>query len=75
MHTLSPANYHHTVAYFLLGVYMKDSMAQKKKNGLVAIIKKVSGVLLIILGILGLALPFLQGIAMILAGIYLLQND
>jgi len=36
--------------------------------------KKVAGVLLIILGIIGLALPFLQGIALIIAGAVLLKN-
>lgn len=35
-------------------------------------VRKVAGVLLIITGVLGLFLPFLQGIAMILAGIALL---
>lgn len=36
--------------------------------------RKVAGVVLIILGIIGLFLPFLQGVAMILAGLALLEN-
>jgi len=43
-------------------------------NGFVDFFKKAAGVLLIILGTLGLFLPFLQGIAMILAGLALLGN-
>lgn len=50
------------------------------KNNLIQMIKKdgieliyfVLGVLLIIGGIIGLFLPFLQGILMILAGLYLI---
>ena len=36
--------------------------------------RKTAGVLLIFLGIIGLFLPFLQGVAMILAGLVLLGN-
>ena len=36
--------------------------------------KKVIGVVLIVGGVLGLFLPFLQGIAMIIAGAVLLEN-
>lgn len=36
--------------------------------------KKVLGVLLIVGGIIGLFLPFLQGVAMIVAGAVLLHN-
>ena len=39
-------------------------------NGL----RKLAGILLIIFGVLGLFLPFLQGVAMIIAGAYLLGN-
>ena len=42
---------------------------------IVGLIKKVVGVLLIIGGIAGLLLPFFQGIAMIIAGAILLDND
>ena len=38
-------------------------------------IKKIVGILLIIGGIAGLFLPFFQGIAMILVGAILLDND
>jgi hypothetical protein len=36
--------------------------------------KKIIGVILIVGGLLGLFLPFLQGIAMIAAGIILIEN-
>ena len=36
------------------------------------ILKKAAGILLIILGIIGLFLPILQGILLILAGLFLL---
>jgi len=38
------------------------------------LMKKIIGILLIILGTTGLFLPFLQGIAMIIAGAVLLGN-
>ena len=38
------------------------------------IIKYITGWSLIILGIIGLFVPFLQGIAMILAGLVVLEN-
>jgi uncharacterized protein YqgC (DUF456 family) len=38
------------------------------------ILKRFFGIILIILGIIGLALPFLQGFAMIFAGVTLLEN-
>lgn len=37
-------------------------------------VKKIAGVLLIFFGILGLVLPFLQGVLMIVAGLTLLGN-
>jgi len=42
---------------------------------IVDVAKKVVGVVLIIGGIAGLFLPFFQGIAMIIAGAILLDND
>ena len=42
---------------------------------IVGLIKKIVGVALIIGGIAGLFLPFFQGIAMIIAGAILLDND
>lgn len=38
----------------------------------VIIVKKILGVILIIVGIAGLFLPFLQGIALILGGVFLI---
>ena len=38
------------------------------------LLKKIIGIFLILLGIIGLALPFLQGILLILAGLALLGN-
>lgn len=49
---------------------MRDNNATKK--GVIYYGKKVLGIILIVLGIIGLFLPFLQGIAMILVGIALL---
>ena len=46
-----------------------------KENAIVVIGRKVLGVALIALGVLGLVLPGLQGIAMIAAGIVLLGNQ
>jgi hypothetical protein len=49
----------------------------KKKptqNAFWSIGKKIIGVILIVGGLLGLFLPFLQGIAMIAAGIILIEN-
>ena len=43
-------------------------------NGFWTIGKKIIGVLLIIGGFVGLFLPFLQGVAMIIAGAVLLEN-
>ena len=45
------------------------------KNYAVRLLKKIAGVCLIILGVLGLFLPFLQGIIFIIAGAFLLDND
>lgn len=42
------------------------------ENVFIRFAKKVLGVILIIIGIIGLFLPFLQGIAMILLGLMLL---
>ena len=39
----------------------------------VKILKRVAGVSLVILGIIGLFLPILQGILLILAGLFLLE--
>ena len=44
------------------------------KNYWLNFIKKIIGILLIIGGILGLFLPFFQGIAMILVGAIFLNN-
>ena len=44
------------------------------KNNVLDMAKKVLGVVLIVGGILGLFLPFFQGIAMIVAGAILLEN-
>ena len=51
-------------------------MCRKKymKNYVWNVVKKTVGVILIVGGIFGLFLPFLQGIAMILAGAVLLEN-
>ena len=45
-----------------------------KENAIIVIGRKVLGVALIALGVLGLVLPGLQGIAMIAAGILLVGN-
>ncbi len=45
---------------------------KKQENGVIIFAKKILGVLLIITGVIGLFLPFLQGIAMILLGVFLL---
>ena len=45
------------------------------KNYALDVIKKVVGVVLIVGGVLGLFLPFLQGIAMIVVGAVLLKNE
>jgi|GEM_PF-3781314 len=47
---------------------------QNEIDTLKAVLKKILGVILIILGIAGLFLPFLQGIAMIITGIIFLGN-
>lgn len=44
------------------------------RNYVWEVTKKILGVLLIIGGILGLFLPFFQGIVMIIAGALLLEN-
>jgi uncharacterized protein YqgC (DUF456 family) len=49
----------------------KDWIQNIKKNGH-ELFKLILGIVLIIGGIIGLFLPFLQGILMILAGLYLL---
>jgi len=46
----------------------------KKNKIILKWLKKIAGIILIILGIVGLFLPFLQGIAMILIGATLLGN-
>ena len=45
------------------------------KNNVWAFAKKVLGVILLIGGVLGLFLPFLQGVAMIIAGAILIDNQ
>ena len=45
------------------------------RNHLITIGRKVLGVILIIGGFIGLFLPFFQGIAMIIAGAILLENE
>jgi len=45
------------------------------ENHALILMRKLLGVLLIIGGILGLFLPFFQGIAMIVAGAVLLENE
>ena len=42
------------------------------ENNYISYAKKILGILLIIIGIIGLFLPFLQGIVMILLGVFLL---
>jgi len=49
-------------------------MANDLKNNVLNGLKKVLGVMLIIGGILGLFLPFLQGVAMILVGVALISD-
>ena len=44
------------------------------KNFVITYSKKILGILLIMLGIIGLFLPFLQGILMIIAGLVLVGN-
>ncbi len=44
------------------------------KNHTQTMLKQIAGVALIVLGILGLFLPFLQGIAFIVVGAILLDN-
>ncbi|MCB9493158.1 MAG: hypothetical protein H6679_02700 [Epsilonproteobacteria bacterium] len=44
------------------------------KQKFLFVIKKIAGIFLIIAGIFGLFLPFLQGIAMIASGIFLLDG-
>ena len=46
----------------------------KIKNNVLEITKKILGIILIVGGILGLFLPFFQGIAMIILGMILLGN-
>lgn len=46
----------------------------KNNNLLVNGIRKVTGIFLIIMGIIGLFVPILQGIALIIAGVIVLQN-
>ncbi|MBY0353574.1 hypothetical protein K2W90_04390 [Candidatus Babeliales bacterium] len=50
-----------------------------KKNEIISFFKrygkKVAGVVLIVMGVVGIFLPFLQGILMILAGLVLLGNS
>lgn len=49
-------------------------MDQHNKNALKSLLRRIVGVILITFGIIGLVLPFLQGVIMILAGTYLLGN-
>ena len=44
------------------------------KNDVKVIIKKIVGIALIVGGLFGLFLPFFQGIAMIIAGAFLLES-
>jgi len=48
---------------------------EKKKNRVWEIIKKITGIILIIIGIIGLFLPLLQGILLILIGLALFHNQ
>ncbi len=50
-------------------------MKKKKiKKIIVSPLKKIAGIILILVGILGLFLPFLQGVVMIVAGVILLGD-
>ena len=44
------------------------------KNNLLIIIKKITGIILIIIGIIGSFLPFIQGFLLIIIGTILLEN-
>ena len=46
-----------------------------KQNTMIVLGRKILGVILIVVGIAGLLLPALQGVAMIAAGVVLLGND
>ena len=39
----------------------------------IKILKRIAGIILIIIGVIGLFLPIIQGILLILAGLYLLE--
>lgn len=52
----------------------KDFIQNIKENGY-ELFRWILGTVLVIGGIIGLFLPFLQGILMILAGLYLLGGD
>ena len=54
---------------------MSKSSQRRKIGRIVRIIRIVSGFALLVLGIIGLFLPFLQGIAMIVGGLVLLAPE
>ncbi len=53
---------------------MKKNIARKKEDESWIITKKILGIFLIVVGVLGLFLPLLQGILFILIGLALLKN-
>jgi len=54
---------------------MKKNKKRKDKNEIWSLIKKILGIFFIILGVLGLFLPFLEGILFILLGLALYHNE
>lgn len=51
------------------------ALGEYMKNYVWTLVKKIIGIILIVGGTLGLFLPFFQGIAMIIAGAILLENE
>lgn len=53
----------------------KRGKKDKNKNKIWSLIKKIFGIIFIIVGIAGLFLPFLEGILFILLGLALYHNE
>lgn len=54
---------------------MKKNKKRKDKNEIWSLIKKILGIFFIILGVLGLFLPFLEGILFVIIGLALFHDE
>ena len=53
---------------------IKEKLMRRSKSEVWILIKKVVGIILVVVGIFGLFLPLLQGVLLIILGIALFEN-